>query len=157
MGLALYVCRGRVMLGIQRVELLVEPMVGGDPGIDRAADRLDRRSLHGRASIVDRSSLSLSPKNRGPFHLVPVIAKATLERLPYVWPFQANPSAITITRCDCRSHARTSTVPGESSVRFWSKLAKRADIAGPIPFETVRSSTCLVLRSRSPRRSAWMR
>src|SRR6266481_9865898 len=46
-------------------------MVGGNPGIDRAADRLDRRSLHGRASIVDRSSLSLSPKKRGPLHLVP--------------------------------------------------------------------------------------
>jgi len=25
-------------------------------------------------------------------------------------------------------------VPGESSVRFWSKLAKRADIADPVPF-----------------------
>ena len=34
------------------------------------------------ASPVDRSiSLSRRPKKRGPFHLVPVIAKATLERL----------------------------------------------------------------------------
>src|SRR5260221_14785635 len=47
-------------------------MVGRNPGIDRAADRLDRSSLHGRASIVDRSSLSLSPKKRGPLHVVPV-------------------------------------------------------------------------------------
>src|SRR6266852_1625005 len=53
----------------------------GDPRIDRAADRFDGRSLHGRASIVDRSSLSRRPKKRGPFHLVPVMAKATLERL----------------------------------------------------------------------------
>ena len=45
------------------------------------ADRFDRSCLHGRSSIVDRSSLSLSPKKRGPFHLVPVIANATLERL----------------------------------------------------------------------------
>src|SRR6266481_10175773 len=51
------------------------------PGIDRAADRFDGRSLHGRASLVDRSSLSRRPKKRGPFHLVPVMAKATLERL----------------------------------------------------------------------------
>src|SRR6266403_2572392 len=102
-----------------------------------AADRLDRRSLHGRASIVDRSSLSLMPKKRGPFHLVPVIAKATLDRLSLVWPFQAKPSAMTITRCDRRSHSRTRTVPGVSSVRFWSKLASRADIAGPSFFATV--------------------
>src|SRR5258706_2388814 len=81
MGLTLYIGRGRIILGIQRVELLIESMIGGDPGIDGAADRPDRRSLHGRASTADRSSLSLSPKKRGPFHLVPVIAKATLERL----------------------------------------------------------------------------
>jgi hypothetical protein len=35
--------------------------------------------------------------------------------------------------------------PAGGSVRFWSKLAKRADIAGPVPSETIRSSTCLVL------------
>src|SRR6202171_2471986 len=119
-------------------------MLGRDPRIDRAADWLDRRRLHDRASIVDLSSLSRRPKKRGPFHLVPVIAKATLERLSYVWPFQAKPSAITITRCDCRSHSRTSTVPGVSLVLFWSKLARRADATGPVSFATVRSSTCFV-------------
>src|ERR1700730_16675272 len=41
MGLALYVCRGSIILSVQRVELLVEPMLGGDPSIDRAADRFD--------------------------------------------------------------------------------------------------------------------
>ena len=41
MGLTLYVCRGSIVLRIQRVELLIEPMVGGDPGIDRAADWFD--------------------------------------------------------------------------------------------------------------------
>jgi hypothetical protein len=66
---------------IQRVELLVEPVVGRNPGIDRTADRLYGGSFHGRASMADRSSLSWRPKKRGPFHLVPVIAKATLERL----------------------------------------------------------------------------
>src|SRR4029077_2572853 len=63
------------------VELLVKPVLGGDTGIDRAADRFDGGSLHGRASIAERSSLSRRPKKRGPFHLVPVIAKATLDRL----------------------------------------------------------------------------
>src|SRR5258707_853695 len=81
MGLALDVGGGCLVLGVQRVELLVEPMLGGDPRIDRTADRFDGGSLHGRVSIADRSSLSRRPKKRGPFHLVPVIAKAILERL----------------------------------------------------------------------------
>src|SRR5258706_15574559 len=73
--------RGRLILGVERVELLVEPMFGGDAGIDRTADRLGRRGLHGRPPGAGRSALSRRPKNRGPFHLVPVIAKATLVRL----------------------------------------------------------------------------
>src|SRR5258705_5332852 len=81
MGLAFDVGRGGLVLRVQRVELLVEPVLGGDTGIDRAANLLHRRSLHGRTPIVDLSSLSRRPKKRGPFHLVPVIAKATLERL----------------------------------------------------------------------------
>src|SRR2546421_6864942 len=82
MGLTLYVCRGRIVLGIQRVELLIEPLVGGDPGVDGTADRFDGRRFHDWAPpAANRSSLSLRPKKRGPFHLVPVIAKATLERL----------------------------------------------------------------------------
>src|SRR6202023_3907384 len=100
MGLTLDIGGGSIVLRIQRVELLVESVLRRDPRIDRAADRSDGWSLHDRASIVDRSSLSRKPKKRGPFHLVPVMAKATLERLSYVWPFQAKPSAITITRCD---------------------------------------------------------
>src|SRR5258705_5082551 len=81
MGLAFDVGGGSIVLRVQRVELLVEPMLGRDPRIDRTADRSDGWSLHGRASVVDRSSLSRRPKKRGPFHLVPVMAKATLERL----------------------------------------------------------------------------
>ena len=40
MGLAFDVGGGGLVLRVQRVELLVEPMLGRDPGIDRAADRL---------------------------------------------------------------------------------------------------------------------
>src|ERR1700761_6365358 len=98
MGLALDVGRGRLILSVKRVELLIKAGVGGDPGIDRAADLFDGRGLHGRASVFDWSSLSRRPKKRGPFHLVPVMARATLERLSKVWPFQAKPSASTITR-----------------------------------------------------------
>src|ERR1700733_5257321 len=81
MGLTLYISRGCVVLGIERIELLIQSVIGRDPGVDRAADGFEARSLHDRASAGARSSLSLSPKKRGPFHFVPVIAKATLERL----------------------------------------------------------------------------
>ena len=81
MGLTLYIGRGCVVLGIERVELLIQSMVGGDPGVDRATDGFDCGNPHDRASATSRSSLSLRPKKRGPFHFVPVIAKATLERL----------------------------------------------------------------------------
>src|SRR5258705_9161960 len=81
MGLAFDIGRGCLVLSVQRVELLVQPVLGGDTGIDSAADRFDRSGLHDRAFMADRSSLSRRPKKRGPFHLVPVIAKATLDRL----------------------------------------------------------------------------
>src|ERR1019366_3704274 len=51
MGLTLDIGRGGIVLGVQRVELLVESVVGRNPRIDRTADRLDQRSLHDRASI----------------------------------------------------------------------------------------------------------
>src|SRR5258708_14634322 len=81
MGLTLYISRRGIVLSVQRIELLVESVFRGDAGVDGTADGPDRRSLHDRAFASNRSSLSLRPKKRGPFHLVPVIAKATLERL----------------------------------------------------------------------------
>ena len=48
--------------------------------VDCAANVFDWISLHRPASDVG-ACLSLRPKKRGPFHRVPVIAKATLVRL----------------------------------------------------------------------------
>src|SRR5438445_8780580 len=45
MGLAPDVGLRGIMLGVQRVEVLVQPMVGRDAGIDRAANRLDGPAL----------------------------------------------------------------------------------------------------------------
>src|SRR2546427_3859040 len=61
-------------------------MLGRDPGVDGAANRFDRSSLHDRASNISRSAFSLKPKKRGPFQLVPVMAKATLERIGLAVP-----------------------------------------------------------------------
>src|SRR5258706_9505271 len=62
MGLTLDIGGSSIVLRIQRVELLVQPVLGGDPGVDRAADRFNRRSLHDRASpMAERSSLFSRP------------------------------------------------------------------------------------------------
>jgi hypothetical protein len=53
MGLTPYVCRAGFILGIKRIELLIEALVGGDPRVNRAADCLDRWALHSRASRAD--------------------------------------------------------------------------------------------------------
>src|SRR5258708_11989069 len=57
-------------------------VLGGYPGIDGAADRLDRSWLHDRASMAERSSFSMRPKKPEPFHPAPLMAKPTFERLP---------------------------------------------------------------------------
>src|SRR4051794_23020717 len=107
MHLALDVGLGGFALRIQTVEVLVEPLVGGHPGVDDAADAGRRLSLY------DAPSPALStPKKRGPLQRVPVMARATLERLEKVAPFQAKPSPSTITRCCAPAHSRTSSVPG---------------------------------------------
>ena len=68
----------KVMLGVERVEVLLKPMLGRYASVNGAADRLGRPALHGRASDC---SLSRRPKNLGPFQREPVMAKATLDRL----------------------------------------------------------------------------
>ena len=81
MGLAFDIGRRGIILRIQRIELLIETLVGGDAGINSAANWFNRSRLHLPVSHVGGACLSLRPKKRGPFHRVPVIAKATLLRL----------------------------------------------------------------------------
>ena len=69
-GLALDVGGAGGALGIEAVEVLLQPLLGALAGVERAApDRPGHRP--GR----------LSPKNRGPFQRVPAIAVAAAERL----------------------------------------------------------------------------
>ena len=53
-------------------------VLGFDEAIDRAANAVGPGGGHG---VTFNEGASRRPKKRGPFHLVPVIAKATLERL----------------------------------------------------------------------------
>ena len=56
-------------LGMQAVELLLEPFLGGFPGVDGAAELADSRLGHARLP-------DFSPKKASPFHRVPVMARA---------------------------------------------------------------------------------
>ena len=76
MGLAADIGLGGLMLGVEGVELLVQPIFRRDPGIDGAADPLG--GFGGHADLFGRSR---RPKKRGPDQRVPVIATATSVRL----------------------------------------------------------------------------
>jgi hypothetical protein len=65
-------------LGVERVEVLLEPLLGRDAGIDRATNGLGKFLPHGEDPF---DGLSRMPKNFGPLQRVPVIAKATFDRL----------------------------------------------------------------------------
>src|SRR5262249_33857346 len=64
-----------VILGIERVEVLLKPGLGRDAGVDGAADRFDGLARHGRSP----AGHSPSQKNLGPDQRVPVMVKATLD------------------------------------------------------------------------------
>ena len=72
MGLALDVGLGGLALRVERIEILLQPMLGRDPGVDGAAQTLDLPLHH---------ETSRRPKKRGPFQRVPVMARATSDRL----------------------------------------------------------------------------
>ena len=59
-------------LGVQAVELLLQPFLGGFARVDRAA-LFAHRGLHARALLL------FNPKNTQPFQRVPVIARAMAE------------------------------------------------------------------------------
>ncbi len=78
-------------LGLQAVELLVQALFGGLAGVDGAAELgLDQAGQQETSSV-------LRPKNRGPFQRVPVIVRATSERLRCLWPWNRKPSPVAST------------------------------------------------------------
>src|SRR6516162_7474650 len=145
MRLAFDVGRGRLVLGVEGIKILVETLVGRDPRVDRAADPSSSRyRLHSGSPALIWGRLSRKPKKRGPFHLVPVMAKAISDRLSNVSPFHAKPSGMTMTRWDFRSHSRTRTVPGGGANRLWSSRVAAITLIGLAP-------TLLLIRPRPAR------
>src|SRR5262249_45761024 len=70
MGLTPDIGLRRIMLGVERVEVLIEARLGRHAGIDGAADGSPSGRRH---DLVSTGILSRRPKNRGPFQLVPVM------------------------------------------------------------------------------------
>src|ERR1700730_4461215 len=127
MRLALDVGLAGLALGIERIELEVEVMLGGFARVDRAPQHLPFRLGHrctfcrarreetvarpaerGASAVRGEVTLSTSriplrlgrtPKKRGPLQPVPVMARAMVVRLRYVLSPQRKPSATTVTVC----------------------------------------------------------
>src|SRR5262245_55484542 len=97
MGLAVDVRFGRLALGIQRVEVLVESFFGAFAGVDGAADRSSRRRLGFTGLGHDFCPFSVSPKKKCPEQCAPVTALATALRERYVRPSKAKPCSRTST------------------------------------------------------------
>src|SRR5271165_5765611 len=134
-GLAFHIGLGGLALRMERVEFLLEALIGRDAGVDRATLRLWRRRLHGASPANGLGSRLISrrlppdfpprplpaprpfgpKKNRWPFHFTPVMAKATAERLVWVFPFHAKPSSSAMTRSMRPCHSRVSRAPGFST------------------------------------------
>ena len=81
MGLALDVGLAGFTLSFERVEFLLQALVGRFAGVDRAAnDLLGRHRPEPAALLAPRTfRLSSRPKKRGPDHRAPVIAWATAD------------------------------------------------------------------------------
>jgi hypothetical protein len=78
MRLAADIGLGGIVLGIERIEVLFEPLVVRHAGIDGAANAFWGGGRHCGRPFAD---LSRNPKNFGPFQRVPVMAQAIRDRL----------------------------------------------------------------------------
>ncbi len=75
----------RFPLGVERVEVLLQPLLARFAGVDGAA-QATLAALVGHGGICRPAGFS--PKNTRPFHLVPVIACAMADSERYRVPFQ---------------------------------------------------------------------
>jgi hypothetical protein len=83
-GLAADVRLAGLPLGVERVELLLEPLLGGLAGVHRAPHQLHRRTRLGPVLRGGHAAppFALSRKNRNPLQWLPVTALATALKEP---------------------------------------------------------------------------
>src|ERR1700729_2123527 len=130
-------------------------------GVEAAQDDGAPRPPDRRGTMAGRSDLAVrKPKKRWPFQLVPVIALATCDRLPYVSPFQATPWSRIITRSSLPFHSRASRDPAFSLVpsrvvAIRASKGCKSDDASLCPFGWPRTRS--VSLSSPPNAVAWIR
>src|SRR5690606_7248042 len=97
----------RLLLRIDRIEVLVEPFVCRYPAVDGAA--FAGLCVVDLAGVVHRTTpLPVRPKNNGPDQCAPVMCRATAVRLLKVLPSYSNwPAALTVTWCSLSPHSRS--------------------------------------------------
>src|SRR5690606_29747770 len=87
-------------LGMERVEVLLQTLLGGLARVDRAADALCACAaavLPGSAhTSVDTRFGRVSPKNRGPDQRAPVISRAITDSDRQRWPRHSKPFSTTV-------------------------------------------------------------
>ena len=119
MGLASDIGLRGVILGVEGIKVLLQPLLSRDTGIDRAANR--RFGCH---AMDPFDGLSRRPKNRGPFQRVPVIAKATAGS-----QHQGHPTGRLVRHCRTNADPRHS----QSGILARVAAAKRQRIVSLIP------------------------
>ena len=92
-----------------------------------------------------------SPKNRGPFHFVPVIKSAISDRLENVFPSNKKPLSTTVIRTTLPFHSRIRTAPD---------LMRRGNSIRAVGFLLIKAmrwwSSRLVRDGRPPKASSWI-
>src|SRR5690554_4656723 len=99
---------------METVELLLQSLLGRLACVDRAPE------LAGGSRAHVPPPWRFPPKKVSPFQRVPVIARATADRLLYRRPSHSKPSASTVTVYSTPRHSRMSCVPmtGPLTIRF---------------------------------------
>src|SRR5690606_3854268 len=104
------VCLAGLTLGVERIELLLQPFLGRFPGVDRAPQLADDLRFFRRLRHL-RPLWFLRPKKVQPFQRVPVMARAMADSDLYGRPCHSKPSAVTVTICSTPCHSRRRRVP----------------------------------------------
>src|SRR5262249_16425883 len=96
-GLTVDIGLGGFALGIERVEILVEPFFGALARVDRTTNRRGRCRFRVAGAGHDLGPFVVSPKKKCPEQCAPVTALATALSERYVWPSKAKPCSRTWT------------------------------------------------------------
>src|SRR5882762_6207496 len=144
-ALALDIGFASLALGMQRIELLFQSLLGGFSGVDGTAP--SPPAARSRLAHVCTAALP-RPKKRGPDQCAPVILCAIWVREWWRSPSYSKPSSSTMTVCVFPPHSRSSRVPG---------LSNRAGANAPAPFASTSAASARSRRLIAGASPPWAR